>query len=205
MSVCIIILLILQQNLPHFSDQKVLDVSDFQKDIKQLRAIEKDRKQSQKKWSKSNFKKKAFVAKKLHIEINSSDTTTFKKLKGIGSTFASRICKFRNLLGGFYAKEQLLEVYGMDSLRYAIIEDELWVDMSKLQRLNINSIEIQELKSHPYLTYKQARSIVKYREQHGAYKAVADIKAIDLIEPSDFRKIAPYLKVHAQPKDSIRY
>ena len=27
---------------------------------------------------------------------------------------------------------------------------------------------------------------------------------IDLIEPSDFRKIAAYLKVHAQPKDSIR-
>ncbi len=205
MSAGIILLLVLQQNLHLFSDEKVLDTRDFQKEIERLRAVEQERKSFPKKWPKSKFKKKNFVAEKLHIEINSSDTTAFKKLKGIGSIFANRICKFRNLLGGFHTKEQLLEVYGMDSLRFTSIERELWVDVSTLQLLNINSAEIQDLKSHPYLTYKQARAIVKYREQHGTYQSVTDIQEIDLIEPSDFRKIGPYLKVHAQPKDSIRY
>ena len=58
----------------------------------------------------------------IHVDINLADTLAFEQLPGIGKYFAKRICRFRNLLGGFYSKKQILEVYQMDSLRYNKIE-----------------------------------------------------------------------------------
>ena len=45
------------------------------------------------------------------VELNTADTTILKKVPGIGSTFARRIIKYRELLGGFYDVSQLAEVY----------------------------------------------------------------------------------------------
>ena len=52
------------------------------------------------------------------VELNTADTTILKKVPGIGSTFARRIMKYRELLGGFYDVSQLAEVYGIDEERY---------------------------------------------------------------------------------------
>lgn len=188
-----------------FVEQEIHDFSNFQEEIEQLRMQEKPEKQidfyQKKQYKKSNYEPKS-VAK---IEINIADTSDWKQLKGIGSTFANRICKFRNLLGGFSSKKQLLEVYGMDSVRYTQIEPFLLLDDALLQQININTANLQELKKHPYLSFHQARAIIQFRKQHGDYQIKEELLQIDLIEPSDFRKIAPYLKVHAQPKDSVLY
>lgn len=53
------------------------------------------------------------TSEKLLIELNAADTTELKKLDGIGSAYAKRIVKYRDLIGGFVRKEQLLEVYGL--------------------------------------------------------------------------------------------
>src|SRR5690606_32795545 len=55
------------------------------------------------------------------ISLNSSDTTEWKKIPGIGSSYSTRIVKYRTLLGGFINKNQLLEVYGIDSEMYSRI------------------------------------------------------------------------------------
>ena len=47
------------------------------------------------------------------VEINTADSAELMRLNGIGASFSRRIVKYRNLLGGFISKEQLLEVYGM--------------------------------------------------------------------------------------------
>ena len=177
-------------------------VAEFQKEIAQLKPESKQlKKQAAPKKSVHIAPKK--LSEAVLIVLNEADTTEWKQLKGIGSVFANRICKYRKLLGGFYAKEQLLEVYGVDSLLYQTIESQIVVREQTHQLLNINQSTIKSLNAHLYLSYQQARTIVKYRMQHGAYQSVADIQGIDLIEPTDFRKIAPYLTVHAPSKDSI--
>ena len=185
-----------------FVEQKVYNFSEFQEEIEELRAIEEEER-------KIEYRKK-YPEKPIYppppvvqVEINSADTSQWKKLKGIGSTFANRICKFRNLLGGFHQQNQLLEVYGLDSVLYLQTEPYLILDASLIQQTNVNTASIQEMKKHPYISYYQARAIVQFRKQHGNYQSLEELLQIDLIEPSDFRKIAPYLKVHAQPKDSI--
>lgn len=202
MLLLLLVLLVARQYFYPRVTKEPIDVSAFQQELEQLKPV------------KSPIKKQAFVSKKIEktfvsslkeiqLDINAADTAAWKRLKGIGSTFANRICKYRKILGGFYAKEQLLEVYGIDTLRYLAIEHQLVVDPRTQPLIDVNSAELEVLSAHPYLSYHQARAIVRYRKQHGAYQSIADIQEIDLIEPADFRKIAPYLTANAHPKDSI--
>lgn len=140
---------------------------------------------------------------RFQLFVNTADTNQWKQLRGIGPVYAKRICKYRHLLGGFARKEQLLEVYGVDSLLYQQILPFLVLQPEKIVSIDLNKATIAQLLRHPYLNYEQARSIVSYREQHGAYQRVEDVLKNVLIEPSDFRKFAPYLSVYDSPRDTV--
>jgi competence ComEA-like helix-hairpin-helix protein len=128
------------------------------------------------------------------LEINTADSVQLVKLKGIGAYFATKIIKYRNLLGGFLEKEQLMEVWNLDRNKYNEFEQYITLDVSKVKRININTCSAQELK-HPYLKWNQVNAIVNYREKHGKYKTVDEIKQTDLVDDETLRKIAPYLTV----------
>jgi len=77
-------------------------------------------------FAKTNFQyeKKEYVKKVLAVvDLNQADSAGLDQIKGIGPAFANRILKYRERLGGFYKKEQLLEVYGLDSVKYNEIKD----------------------------------------------------------------------------------
>ncbi|MFT4526222.1 MAG: competence protein ComEA [Bacteroidia bacterium] len=141
---------------------------------------------TKRKWPKKEFKK-------LSINLNLTDTLELVKLYGIGPSFARRIVKFRNNLGGFHSKEQLLDVWGMDSARYAGIEAEIFVTAELLQAININTATYEDIKNHPYIKYNVAKAIVNYRQQHGPFKQVSDLGKIHLINPELLQKLRPYL------------
>ena len=102
------------------------------------------------------------------IDINTADTTLLKQLPGIGSTFAKRIVAYREKLGGYYATEQLLEVYGMDSTRYEGLKNQVLIDSTFTpNKLKINYEEFKTLLKHPYLEYNDVKKIVNHREQKG--------------------------------------
>lgn len=89
-------------------------------------AFKKERREFYKPWvgpKKGNSSYTRKFAKGTVVEINSADTTVLKGVPGIGSTFANRIVKYRNLLGGFCHIEQLKEVYGIDEAKYELLKD----------------------------------------------------------------------------------
>jgi len=147
------------------------------------------------KYVKQEYAKQApYVKKELVIvEINSADTLQLDEIKGVGAAFARRIAKYRDKLGGFYKKEQLLEVYGLDSIKFNEIKDQIKIDATNLKRININTAEFDDLKNHPYLKYKQINAIIQYRKQHGKYNDVADLKKVAILTPQIIQTIAPYL------------
>jgi competence protein ComEA len=127
------------------------------------------------------------------VELNSADSTSLESVRGIGPAFAARIIKFRNKLGGFHKKEQLLDVYGIDSGFYEKLKKQVTVDETLVLTINVNTASFEELKRHPYLTYKQMNAILQYRKQHGSYSSIEDLRRIAILNDEILRKIGPYL------------
>ena len=127
------------------------------------------------------------------IEINGADSLVLQLLPGIGPAFASRIVRFRDRLGGFWEKGQLMEIYGMDSIRYSGLKDFVRLDTSLISRLMINEMDAERLGRHPMIGYKLGKLFVRYRELHGPFKNEKDLKKLGVMDEETIRKLSKYL------------
>ncbi len=128
------------------------------------------------------------------VELNSADTTRLKMLRGIGSGYAKMIVAYREKLGGFYAASQLLEVYKFPDETYQKIKHQLSVDTTLIRKIKINEATVKELKSHPYISYYQALSIVENRELQPEmrYNSLYDMVVDEDLKEEDILRVAPY-------------
>ena len=128
------------------------------------------------------------------VELNSADTTRLKQLRGIGSGYAKMIVAYREKLGGFYDASQLLEVYKFPDETYQKIKHQLSVDTTLIRKIKINEATVKELKSHPYISYYQALSIVENRELQPAmrYNSLYDMVVDEDLKEEDILRVAPY-------------
>jgi competence ComEA-like helix-hairpin-helix protein len=138
------------------------------------------------------IEKKEVENKKVSIEINDASEEDLMKIKGIGSGYAKRIIKFRDMLGGFANAEQIRETYGLppetveEILKYGFLK-------SGVRKLKINQISLADFR-HPYVKYFQAKAIIAYRDQHGAFKNAEDLKQIKILDEATILKISPYIE-----------
>ena len=116
----------------------------------------------------NSISSKALVQKP--VKLNSADTTELKSLPGIGSFFAKNIVDYRNKLGGFIEKDQLLEVYAFDSTRMSNIENLIIIDSIELRKVDVNNDDFKTILRHPYIEYEDVKKIVNYRESKGMIK-----------------------------------
>lgn len=139
----------------------------------------------------------AFVRSKeyTYTDINLADTTAFKKFPGIGSKLAERIVNYRNKLGGFYSVQQLGETYLLPDTTFQKMLPYLQIGNPVLNQININTVSLDELRTHPYIKFSVANAIIQYRAQHGNFSAPADLKKIMIISDSLYARIQPYIKV----------
>ncbi|WP_175470632.1 ComEA family DNA-binding protein [Pedobacter hartonius] len=127
------------------------------------------------------------------VDINTADTVELDAVKGIGPAFARRIFRYRERLGGFYQKEQLMGIYGLDSAKYAEIKDQLRIDGHALRPIYINRVEFKDLQHHPYLNFKQVNAIIQFRKQHGNYSNIAELKKVAILPAETIDKLIPYI------------
>lgn len=135
----------------------------------------------------------ADLSARVTIELNATDSLALQRLPGIGPVYASRIVRFRDRLGGFYDVSQLMDVYGMDTMRFNGLKPYVYVDSSRVEKIGVNSADYEQLKNHPFITPKLANAIVQYRKQHGPYRSLSDLWQIAIMDDVIFRKIVPYL------------
>src|SRR5690348_7247958 len=146
--------------------------------------------------AQKRFEPPRHVRKKTEpLEINSADTTAFIALPGIGSKLAARIVTFREKLGGFYSVDQVGETFGLPDSTFQKIKEYLKLENTSLKRININTATVDELKVHPYIKWSVANPIVAYRNEHGAFSKLEDIKNVAAITDEVYKKISPYLIV----------
>ena len=133
--------------------------------------------------------------KKVMIDLNTADSVTLLALYGIGPSYARRIVKYRDLLGGYYSKMQLLEVYGFDQERLDMIDANCEVGNGVIRKINVNTVKTEELKKHPYFNYYTAKAIVDQRIILKRYTSLDQIRVIPLIREELFAKIKNYLSL----------
>jgi competence protein ComEA len=126
------------------------------------------------------------------FDINTADTTILRKLK-IGITLAQRIINYRDKLGGFVNFDQLVEVYNLPADGIEEIKKYAYLN-TPVKKIYLNQVSVEELKLHPYFK-KLAYTIINYRQQHGNFTNLADLKKIKTIDDAIFQKIAPYLSL----------
>ncbi|SDM62100.1 DNA uptake protein ComE [Catalinimonas alkaloidigena] len=130
------------------------------------------------------------------FDLNTADTTQLQKVRGIGHVLSNRIVRFRTVMGGFVSLDQMNEVWGLSDearaelLRYARIAPDF-----RPRPLLINRAPADSLARHPYIHKGLARVIVSYREQHGPYRHVEDLRNIRILKEEEYLKLVPYVSV----------
>lgn len=151
-----------------------------------------------KKWN-SNFKKDTIKTTKpfenIYIELNSTDTTELKKLKGIGSYYARQIIYYRDKLGGYVSVNQLYEIERMRESTIEKILPYISVDSTNLRKIKLNSAKAPEMVKHPYITWNMAINIHDYREFTKKYKYPHQLVELGLLNEEIYSKLVGYLEL----------
>ena len=128
------------------------------------------------------------------FDINVADTAILQTIKGIGHVLSNRIIDYRNSLGGIVDVNQLFEVYNLDSIVTQRLITMIYIDDDfTANLLKINKVDELDIAAHPYISKMQARLIIAYRNQHGAFKSATDLLKVYAIEEKDVKKLTPYI------------
>lgn len=124
-----------------------------------------------------------------HIVLNTADTTELKRVPGIGSYYAKEIVRYGRWLGGYVSVEQLDEIdqFPTSAKKYFVVTN------PSPQRLNINSLSLQQLRRHPYINYFMAKTIVEHRRLHGRIENLQELSGYRDFTPQIIRRLEPYI------------
>lgn len=98
-------------------------------------------------WLKTEKFSKEEATKSLNLDLNTADTVSLKKLKATGSYFSKKIVEYRNELGGFHSKEQLLEIGNFDEEKLEEIKENIFLTEGGLSLIKVNHCTAEELQN----------------------------------------------------------
>ena len=132
------------------------------------------------------------------IEVNSASAEEYEKLYGIGKVLSQRIVAFRDKLGGFYAINQIKDVWGIQDSVFQKFKKNLIIRPVKIKKININTATYEELTASPYFFSTLAKQIIGYRSRVKPFASVEDIKNLYYIRdhPEAYDKIAVYISLN---------
>jgi competence protein ComEA len=133
--------------------------------------------------------------KRPSFELNTADSLQLLTVYGIGPVFAHRIIRYRDLLGGFYCRGQLMEVYGFSDEQQRELFRRSYIDTNMIRKMDMNSIKADGFRRHPYLDPYQSQALVEYRKLIGDYEREIQVLENGLLNDTVYRKVRPYLEV----------
>ena len=150
---------------------------------------------------KSDFAKSYVVADSVYkrlepyivipkLDINKADSAAFDELPGIGGYFARKMVEYRQMLGGYSCKEQLMEIYHFDRDKYDALAD--LITCSPAPPFPLWSAPADTLRRHPHIrSWQTARAIVLYREHNPREAWTVDgLCAAGILTPDQAERLA---------------
>ena len=110
------------------------------------------------------------------VDLNRADSLTLQRVPGIGPTFARRIVKYRELLGGCYAA----------------LSPWFRADTSLLVRRDLNQLSFKEMLRHPYIDYEQARALTNLIRRKGRISGWDEVRLLDEFPETAIQKLDAY-------------
>ena len=112
----------------------------------------------------------------VRLELNLCDTSEIVVVPQFGSKRAQKLVEYREKLGGFYAFEQVKEVFILQNMEVPFLEKYFTLDVSLIRKININSASYKELVAHPYIDSYLAKIIVNHREKKGKFASLEELQ-----------------------------
>lgn len=135
------------------------------------------------------------------VEINSADSATLRKVRGIGAKTVIAVMQYRKFLGGFYKKEQIAELKCVTAENFAKISEQIYCDSCKISKIDINFAAASEMEYHPYMTRRAIKLITETRESKGGWSCIEEMIEDDIFTKEQAQAIAPYLLFGTTPQD----
>lgn len=124
------------------------------------------------------------------LNLNRADTADLKRLRGVGPKLAARIVKFRDLVGGFHSKEQLMEVYGLAAESYHQIAEFVFVEDGEAKRFTREDV-LKRNFYHPYLN-KGKLKIVRMMLQRQETLSAAELRDSGEFDDEELKRLVWY-------------
>ena len=81
---------------------------------------------------------------------------------------------------------------------YRLILTQIWVDSSKIQKIDINFATPEQLAGHPYLPPRVLDKILKYRQLKGGWRNAEEFVKQHILSREQAVRLAPYLRFRTQ-------
>lgn len=129
----------------------------------------------------------------VRLDLNRCDTGDIVVVPLFGSKRATRLVEYRDKLGGFYSLAQVREVYVLQDMDISHMEKYFYVNSGDVRKININTATYKEMVSHPYFDAYLTKTILHYREQHGAIHSLEELQQVTHAYPELIEKLRHYV------------
>ena len=110
------------------------------------------------------------------LELNLCDSTEVVVVPQFGSKRAQKLVEYREKLGGFYALEQLKEVFILQNIEVDFLKKYFTLDVSLIRKINTNTATYKELVAHPYIDSYLAKIMINHREKKGKFTSMEEVQ-----------------------------
>ena len=126
------------------------------------------------------------------LELNTADSSALVRIRGIGPYYASKIIKYRQRLGGFYAVRQLKELK-MNHFNVDSCAGVFTVDPSKIVKYRLDTMSFKAILRHPYLEYEDVQMIFNAKRKYDSlsFQLLEEKKVLPAYK---LKKIKPYFQ-----------
>ena len=127
-------------------------------------------------------------------DINKATQEDLKSINGIGEKLSQQILNYRKRIQGFYFKDQMNEVWGLEET----LIDKIWEyfeisEKPKINKININTASFKEVLAIPYIDYKLCKRIFEYRDLNAEFQNLTELQRIDSFPKNKYDRIVLYL------------
>ena len=149
-------------------------------------------------WGDTNPRNGKYERKPMYevvrLDLNRCDTDAIKTVPQFGSKRAAKLVEYRDKLGGFYSFEQLKEVYVLQSIDTALLRKYFFLRPGDVRKINLNTATYKELIQHPYFDAYLTKTILAYREKHGAIHSFTELQEITHAYPELMERLRHYVE-----------